>query len=73
MPWADFHWRCAPDQPQPSAAEAPPQRHAGLGMQGQGGLASLVPSLVPAQRPSLPDGAPCDRSFILGARESDPK
>lgn len=58
MPWADFHWRCAPDQPQPSAADAPPQRHAGLGMQGQGGLASLVPSLVPAQRPSLPDGAP---------------
>lgn len=58
MPWADFHWRCAPDQPQPSAADAPPQRHAGLGMQGQGGTASLVPSLVPAQRPSLPDGAP---------------
>ena len=58
MPWADFHWRCAPDQPPPSAADAPPQRHAGLGMQGQGGLASLVPSLPPAQRPSLPDGAP---------------
>ena len=54
MPWAEFHWRCAPHQQQSSTADAPapPQRHAAPGL--QGGAASLVS----VQRPSLPEGAP---------------
>ena len=64
MRWADFHRRCAPDQPLPSAADPSQARHAGLGLHGAGGLpgaggfqaagglASLVPSQVTAGHPT---------------------